>query len=472
MENFHLQTIKKLLLSNFQHTPTLCQKNAMSDIEMLISNKSKYPVMVLKGYAGTGKTTIIKAIAKTAMTMGKPVILLSPTGRGAKVIHEITNINAHTIHKHIYHFQLKPNGSAVFKVALNKLKSALFIIDEASMIQGDRNDLFENGTFFPETTLLQDIFQFVFSHNDNSLLFVGDPAQLPPVGHTESPALKSDYLSFKFHVDVLTSTLTQVVRQASDSGILTYATLLRSHIEKEIFQWPKPDYERFNDVVLPQSYDLQDMIQDAFGSNRSQSVIVCVSNKMANKYNNFIRTSILQREQMIDAGDYIMVVKNNYYWISDNGKDFLANGELMYVKSVRHVEEKYGFHFADVSVVLLYHKDEPVIDVKVLLDTLQLPTPALSHEQFMEMWKNVVDEQEEGVISKKKSLEILKENPYLNALQVKFAWAITCHKAQGGQWKQVFVDSEFLLKKDADIAGLRWLYTAVTRAKEQLVMIR
>ncbi len=464
-------SLNEVLHSYFPHTPTAGQIEALKGFEQLLSPGSGKKIMLLKGYAGTGKTTLIKAVADASSMLRKHVILLSPTGRGAKVMTEISKHDAFTIHKHIYDFELKPNGSALFKLSFNKYSNALFIIDEASMIQGGNSMPDDSGFIMPDKGLLRDLFDYVGSNKDNKIIIIGDPAQLPPVNHTLSPALNEDYLTSEFNTEPVVVTLRDIVRQALDSGILMNATKIRTQIENNELSWPEIETHSFTDIIKPESWQIQDMINDAFTRKNSDSVIITVSNKVANKYNEFIRTSIFQRENMIDAGDMIMSVKNNYFWLDNSGKDFIANGEMMQVMSVRNSQEKFGFRFADVSVKLLYQKNEPVVDLKVLLDTLHLPSPALPHDQYMELWYSIL-KTHGGKVTKKKSLEILREDPYINALQVKFAWALTCHKAQGGQWKQVFTDTEFLMKRPPDISGLRWLYTAVTRASEELVMLR
>ncbi len=464
-------TVYDLLRSNFPHSPTESQNEAIQGFSRFISSKENIQLMILKGYAGTGKTTLVKTLADTVTSAGKHVILLSPTGRGAKVMTDISKHDAFTIHKHIYTFELKPNGSAQFKMAFNKYSNALFIIDEASMIQGGNNEPEESGFIMPDSGLLRDLFDYVHSNKGNRILIIGDPAQLPPVNHEQSPALNETYMAAEFECTPLVVSLHEIVRQAENSGILVNATIVRNLIDNKKAEWPEFDIDGFKDIIRPEPWQIRQMIDRAFNGKNNDSVIITVSNKMANKYNEFIRSVIFQRENELDAGDMIMAVKNNYFWLDSTGKDFIANGEMMQVMSLRNKEEKYGFRFADISVKLLYQKGEPVVDMKVLLDTLHLPSPALPHEQFMELWNQIMKSQG-GKLSKKKQLEILHENPYINALQIKFAWALTCHKAQGGQWKQVFVDTEFLMKRPAEISGLRWLYTAMTRAREELIMLR
>lgn len=464
-------SLNEVLHSYFPHDPTSGQVEALNGFEQLLSAESGKKLMLLKGYAGTGKTTLIKAVADASAMMRKHVILLSPTGRGAKVMTDISKHDAFTIHKHIYDFELKPNGSALFKLSFNKYSNALFIIDEASMIQGGNNMPDEGGFVMPDNGLLRDLFDYVGSNKDNRIIIIGDPAQLPPVNHNISPALNEQYLSAEFNTEPVVVTLRDIVRQAHGSGILMNATKIRTLIESNELVWPEIETGSYQDIIKPEPWQVHDMITDAFTRKNSDSVIITVSNKLANKYNEFIRAGIFQRENILDAGDMIMAVKNNYFWLDNSGKDFIANGEMMQVLSVRNSTEKYGFRLADVSVRLLYQKGEPVVDMKILLDTLHLPSPALPHDRFMELWNSIL-KAHGGRMSKKKSLEILREDPYINALQVKFAWALTCHKAQGGQWKQVFIDTEFLMKRPPDIAGLRWLYTAVTRASEELVILR
>ncbi len=339
------------------------------------------------------------------------------------------------------------------------------------MIQGGKNNAENDGFILPDSGLLRDLFDYIQSNKNNRIIIIGDPAQLPPVNHIQSPALNEEYLCREFDVLPIVVTLREIVRQARNSGILMNATAIRELIESEIMEWPEIIENGFTDIIKPENMQAHDMICDAFSQSDSDSVIITVSNKIANKYNEFIRKNVLYREQILDAGDLIMAVKNNYFWLDNTGKDFIANGELMQVFSVRNVESKYGFDFADVSVKMQYQKGEPVIDMKILLNTLHLPAPALPHDQFTELW-NTIMQSYGPKVTKKKALEILVSDPYINALQVKFAWALTCHKSQGGQWKKVFIDTEFLMKRPADFSGLRWLYTAVTRAQETLIILR
>jgi len=469
--NLKSLSFSDLLRLNFPHDPTESQDKAIESFALFLSPKENIQLMILKGYAGTGKTTLIKTLADTLSAAGKNVILLSPTGRGAKVMSDISKHDAFTIHKHIYNFALKPNGSAQFKMAFNKYSNALFIIDEASMIQGGNTNREKGGFIMPDSGLLRDLFDFVHSNKDNKMLIIGDPAQLPPINHEQSPALNENYMAVEFDTIPLVVKLHEIVRQAKDSGILVNATLVRNLIDENKIEWPKFDTQDYDDIIEPEPGLIKDMIDESFNGKNNDSVIITVSNKMANKYNEFIRSGILLRENELDAGDMIMSVKNNYFWLDNTGKDFIANGEMMQIASVRNTEDKYGFRFADVSVKLLYQKGEPMVDMKVLLDTLHLPSPALPHERYMDLWNSIMPKSG-GKLTKKKQLEILRENPYINALQIKFAWALTCHKAQGGQWKQVFVDTEFLMKRPAETSGLKWLYTAITRAREKLILLR
>lgn len=462
---------RSLLRSYFPYSPTTCQELALDLFDHLFAPDSPDKVLILKGYAGTGKTTLIKALADAASSIGKQTILLSPTGRGAKVMSEISGHEAHTIHKHIYYFEMKANGSAMFRLSFNKYSNALFIVDEASMIHGGSQDTVSDDFIMPDTGVLHDLFEYIESNSNNKIVIIGDPAQLPPVNHTSSPALNERFISSEFSTSVVSTTLREIVRQERHSGILHNATIVRNLIESSADNWPMLETEKYKDILIPQADEIQDMISDAFSKSDNDAVIITLSNKMANKYNAFIRNIVLGRENIIDGGDHVMAVKNNYYWLTQSGSDFIANGEMMLIRSVRNVEEKYGLQFADVSVQLPYQKGEPVVDMKILLDTLHLPSAALPYPAFMEMWEKVIAEHG-GKRTKKLSKELMRENPYLNALQIKFAHALTCHKAQGGQWNTVFVDTEFLMKRPADLAGLRWLYTALTRATKKLVMLR
>lgn len=460
-------TIKDITKNNFQHIPTPCQENAISLFEEFIENKTKIDVLIIKGYAGTGKTSLIKAFADTLDLLNKNFVLLSPTGRGAKVITEITKHDAFTIHKHIYNVDMKANGQICFKLNYNTNKNTIFIIDEASMISATNDNSNSNYELISEQSTLNDLFTYIMNENGNKILIIGDPAQLPPVNFNESPALNSEYLENKYNVNVKELTLTEIMRQDKDSGILFNANEVRNKIEDEILKWPTLNYNNYSDFTKTQPVDIFDVINNAFSSNSDESLIITVSNKIANKYNNFIRSRILNKENIIDGGDIVMCVKNNYFWQYAENSDFIANGEMMQIKSVRNIEFKYNLNFADVTVKLLHKKNEPELDLKIILDTLNSNSPALPYEQYIDLINLVVLE-----TGRKKTKKLMKElitsNVYLNALQIKFAWALTCHKAQGGQWDKVIIDTEFLLRRSAEISSLRWLYTAITRAKKQI----
>lgn len=460
-----------LIKTHFPHTPTNCQENAIQIFAELIEDNSSLDVFILKGYAGTGKTSLIKAIADSAELIGKSVILLSPTGRGAKVITDITEHIAQTIHKHIYNVDMRSDGFTVFKLAFNKNKKSIFIVDEASMISAFGSSFSQNGFQSPDQGILNDLFSFVMNGNENKLLIIGDPAQLPPVNFNESPALSMSYLEKEYNLEVKEYTLREIMRQDKDSGILYNAGEVRNNIEDQILEWPELEYSLFSDFIKPQAFDIQDIIRDAFSSKLDESIIVTVSNKMANKYNNFIRSQVLNKENIIDGGDIVMCVKNNYFWQYSDDSEFIANGEMMMIKSVRNFETKYNLNFADATVKLLHQKDEPELDLKIIIDTLNSNSPALPYSQYIELINSVIEEKG-GRKTKKLMKEIVTQNPYVNALQLKYAWALTCHKAQGGQWDNVFIDTEFLMKKEPDISALRWLYTAITRAKTKLVIMR
>ncbi len=470
-ENIRASSPQNAISGYFPYVPTQCQREALKKLESAFHKNSSDNTFLIQGYAGTGKTTLVKAIADTCSAFGQDVILLSPTGRGAKVLSDITRHDAYTIHKHIYNFELKPDGRAIFTPAVNKYSDSVFVIDEASMISGVDTEKEDSFYITPDGGLLKDLFDYINSNKNNKIIIVGDPAQLPPVNFTVSPALDERYLLKNFNIKPVVISLKDVVRHAHGSGILMNATKIRTFIENNRNSWPVLETENYDDIGKFNAERVREMLHTAFTEKNNDVVIITVSNKTANKYNNYIRKNILLRENIIDADDIIMAVKNNYFWLYGFKNDFIANGEMMLVKSVRNCEQKYGYNFADLDVKLLYQKKEPVISVKVLLDTLNLPAPALSHEQFMALWNNIINSYG-GRITKKKSMKILREDPYINALQIKFAWAFTCHKAQGGQWKRVFVDTEFLLKRHADISGLRWLYTAITRTSEKLIILR
>ena len=424
-------------------------------------------MFLLKGYAGTGKTTLIATWMKSLKPMGFRIVLMAPTGRAAKVMSTYAATKAYTIHKRIYFAQQNKQGSIKFKLQKNKHRKTIFIVDEASMIADNQQyaKLFENGS------LLNDLIEYVSSGDDCKLVLVGDTAQLPPVRQELSPALDKTFLETSFQLDVHESELNEVVRQSSNSGILTNATALRKIIQSGVGSSFSFEVKQTDDVVrMLDGYEIQGALEDAYREvGRTETTIIVRSNKRANLYNRQIRTQIMGLENALAVGDLVMVVKNNYFWLPTNSSaGFIANGDVLEVLRINAFKELYGFQFADVQVRLVDYDDQPPFDTVLILDTLDSETHALTAEQSNSLYTQV--RQDYGHLPQYKQYTEVKKNPFFNALQVKFAYAVTCHKAQGGQWKRVFVEQPYL-PEGPSIAYYRWLYTAVTRASDKLYLI-
>ena len=439
--------------------------------DFIISGDDK-KIFLLCGYAGTGKTTLVSALVRTMEQLGRKTVLLAPTGRAAKVFSTYSGKSAYTIHKWIYR-QKSILDASQFSLMENRAVNTLFIVDEASMISNAGVSNFGSGA------LLDDLVEFVYSGNGCSLLLLGDMAQLPPVGEELSPALSEDYLRSMF-LDVTAVELTQVMRQLDGSGILYNATNLREIVcNGDSFSLPKIKLDGFADVCRVQGDELIEAIESSYGdAGMNDTIILCRSNKRANIYNEGIRRRILYREEELNRGDLLMVVKNNYYWREVLGRedkslleklDFIANGDMAEVIRVGGVEEMYGFRFADVTLSLVDYEDCE-IDVKIMLDTLVSESPSLTKEENERLFSAVWEDYPE-IRSKRKRMEQVRNNPYYNAIQVKYGYAVTCHKAQGGQWRRVFLDQGFVSPEMLGTDYYRWLYTAFTRASEKLYLV-
>lgn len=455
---------------NFPFNPTVEQEISLEKLSDFIFSSDDRVVFMLCGYAGTGKTTLISALVRTLVQLQRRVVLLAPTGRAAKVFSNYSGKGAHTIHKCIYRQKSILNGN-VFTLSNNNLRNALFIVDEASMIA--------NGGFsgFGSGALLDDLVEFVYSGDGCRLLLLGDTAQLPPVGEELSPALSAEYLR-SMGLDVTRVELTQVMRQTEGSGILTNATMLRNLILRGADNLPCLRLTGFPDVSVVTGENLIETIETEFGAvGLEETIVLCRSNKRANIYNEGIRRRILYREDELNRGDLLMIVKNNYYWREQVGNvdkslleklDFVANGDVAEIMRVGSVEEMYGFRFADVTLSFPDYDCE--FDVKILLDTLTSESPSLTKSEnerlFEAVWEDYGD-----IRAKRKRMERLREDPYYNAMQVKYGYAVTCHKAQGGQWRTVFLDQGYVPADGVNNDYFRWLYTAFTRATERLYLV-
>ena len=458
----------QLLKSGFPFSLTAKQSLSLQLLSTYIFESSKEDVFLLKGYAGTGKTTIIGTLVKNLWKAKKQVLLLAPTGRAAKVVSSYAGKEAFTIHKKIYVPRTDKNGKMSFILGPNKNKNTLFIIDEASMI----SDVSSQSRLFGSGALLDDLIQFVYSGHQCRLLLIGDTAQLPPVNIELSPALNANKLELNYNKNVTSIELDEVVRQDQDSGILYNATELREGISNQFFDSFEFKLEGFIDIVrLVDGHDIMDAINDAYSQlGNEETALIVRSNKRANLYNQQIRSRILFNEHELTAGDYLMIVRNNYFWLKPNSEaGFIANGDIIEVLEVFIIKELYGFRFAEVKIRLLDYPKMKPFETVLMLDTIALETPSLPYEDANELYQEVLKDYENETSGYKKFLAI-KKNKYLNALQVKFSYAITCHKSQGGQWHTVFVEQPYL-PNGIDVDYLRWLYTAVTRAKEKLFLI-
>jgi exodeoxyribonuclease V len=459
------------LLREFPYEPTPGQQILIERLGRFITSSWENPnaLFLLKGYAGTGKTTVVTALVSVLPQLKKRFVLLAPTGRAAKVLASYTQKQANTIHRKIYFARTTKDGVIALKLQQNLHTNTLFIVDEASMIQ---NSSMNDFNLFNGRNLMDDLFYYVYSGENNKLLFIGDTAQLPPVGLENSPALDPGFLKNSYHLDIESYELTEVVRQSQDSGILSNATLLRRVIDRQEFRLPLFSVNKFADISRLSGADLEDALNSAYSSsNKDGNVVICRSNKRANIFNQEIRRRILFFEEEINTGDYMMVVKNNYFWLPEGSSaGFIANGDIVELKRIRSIHEMFGFRFADVTIRFLDYPEEQELDVKILLDTIRSESPALSQADNNRLFQEVMKDYEDTT-NKRKRVEKVKSNPYFNSLQVKFAYALTCHKTQGGQWETVFLDQCYLNDKMMNVEYLRWLYTAVTRATKKLFLI-
>lgn len=462
------QEFYSLVKEKFPFEPTLKQDIVLQQLSNFIFDSSPKGLYVLKGFAGTGKTTIIGTLVSNLWEAKKSAVLLAPTGRAAKVISNYSGKEAFTIHKKIYTARYSKNGSVTFVLAPNKHKKTLFIVDEASMI----SDIPSQAKLFGSGSVLDDLMQYVYSGFQCKLLLIGDTAQLPPVKLDLSPALNESNLELNYDKEVTKVELDEVVRQGQDSGILFNATLLRESISDSFFDSFSFNLKGFKDIVrLVDGHEIMDAINDSYSRlGNEETAIIVRSNKRANLYNQQIRSRILFNEHELTAGDYLMIVKNNYFWLKPTSEaGFIANGDIIEVLEVFGIKELYGFRFAEVKIRMVDYPKMRPFETVLLLDTINLETPSLPYEEANKLYQEVLKDYEDESSSYRKFMKV-KKNKYLNALQVKFSYAITCHKSQGGQWNTVFVEQPYL-PNGIDRDYLRWLYTAVTRAKEQLYLI-
>ena len=454
------------LTQSFGFEPTEGQSIVLYHLSAFLLSQKEHPTYILRGYAGTGKTTLVKALVKTLPMISMKYVLMAPTGRAAKVLSNYTGQNASTIHRRIYQARTFPDGSIRITRAENKAKNALFIVDEASMIGEQRE--------FGGSSLLDDLLSYVFSGENCRLLLIGDTAQLPPVESSESPALNCDYLKSEFPITAATYELTEVKRQALESGILYNATDIRQLLSQKLYEYHLPIFhlQGFDDIEKIEPEEFEEILHNVFANTSdNEAVIVCKSNKRANMFNQAIRGRILNIEGEIATGDKLMVVKNNYFWAEGNDAiSFIANGDMAELRKIKHFEDMYGFRFADVELSFTDYPDAPNIEAKILLDTLNSNSPSLTEEENKRLF-SAIEEDYMDIPNRRERYKEMKKNPWFNALQVKFAYALTCHKTQGGQWNTVFIDSSLNLKETLEVEDLRWLYTALTRAQERLYFV-
>ncbi|MBR3846765.1 MAG: AAA family ATPase [Alistipes sp.] len=448
----------------FKTTPG--QKKMIEKLSNYLSSDDFSRIFVLNGYAGTGKTTLIAATVGALKQLGIRTVLLAPTGRAAKVLTRYSGEKALTIHKRIYRERTNADYESKFSLDLNRENGAVFIVDEASML----SDSSAEGSQFGSGSLLEDLIKYVRSGRGCRLILVGDSAQLPPVGADCSPAL--DRYTLERFGEVEYVTLDEVVRQEAESGILFNATLLRCMLERDLITTPRFDLS-FNDIEAIHGGEFPEKLQEAYARyGRDEVIVITRSNKRANRYNEGIRRHVLCAEEEIESGDMLMVVKNNYHYterIEDCPMHFIANGDIARLKRLRRFESFYGFRFAN-AILEFPDYDDTEIECKILLDTLASESPSLTREEQLRLFYEIEKDYVE-LKSKLKRFKEIRENPHFNAVQIKFSYAVTCHKAQGGQWRAVFVDRCLFGDEPMTRDMMRWLYTALTRATEHLYLV-
>lgn len=463
--------IKNLLSQQFQWSPTPQQEQVFELLANFLHTFSKYSCFILKGYAGTGKTTIISSLVQSLPRINKKSVLLAPTGRAAKVMSAYSGRRALTIHKKIYRKKSATSLQMDFSIAENLHEDTLFIVDEASMISTE-------GFSFHSDGLLSDLIRYVQSGKNCTLMLVGDTAQLPPVGLDYSPALDIGYINAEYGLEVFTYEMTDVVRQDKGSGILFNATKIRNEIkldeESPEYTFPKFITQGYRDVFRMTGDRLIEGLHYAYDKYGIENcMVICRSNKSSNLYNKHIRNQILFHEEEITGGDIVMIVKNNYYWLQQHDEKhtgFLANGDMAVIKKVSNIHEMHGFRFADLYLEFMDNNEGDAIRCRVLLDSLHVDAAQLPYDEQQKLYQSIAKDYED-IATKKDRMEAIKKDPYYNALQIKFAYAITCHKAQGGQWPLVFVDQGYMTDEMLTTEFLRWLYTGITRATKELFLV-
>lgn len=451
------------ILVRFPYDPTADQLTLIRQLVSFIQREDQASLFLLKGYAGTGKTTVVSSLVKTLKKMAASPVLLAPTGRAAKVLASYAEEQALTIHKKIYRIHTGKDGISEVTLQANKHSNTIFIVDEASMIPAAPSGV--NPGPWGSASLLDDLVRYVYAGRKCRLILIGDTAQLPPVGSNESPALAAAFLKNRYQLEVSSFEMTQVVRQTRDSGILMNATLVRNMLQKNQTGFPRFVTKSYNDFIRLHSDDIEEQIMESFDHrNLSDSIIICRSNKRANLFNENIRQRVLFMDSKINSGDLLMVVKNNYHWLpDDSAAGFIANGDMLSISRIRKEETLYDMEFADIHAGLIDYPDEPTLEVKVMLDTLRSDSASLNASESRKLFESISVEYDH-INNHTTRLAQIRQNNYYQALQVKFGYALTCHKAQGGQWRDVFIDMGYIKGATPDREYLRWLYTALTRA--------
>ena len=458
--------VREKLYKNFGFTPTPSQSQLIEALSRFVVSEKPNCLLIVKGYAGTGKTTMVNTLVRTLGEIGLRHVLLAPTGRAAKVLGNYSQDRAFTIHKKIYFPNKTKDGRLFLAPAQNLHRNTVFVVDEASMIGWDTYQGALGGN------LLQDLFEYVYNGQNCRLLLIGDGAQLPPVGSAVSPALDLDFLKSHFTLTAATCELTDVTRQKDDSGILALATDVRfavSHPKENLLPFENPLKA---DVQQIDGLELQDYLEQAFGANGPEgTMLITRSNKRANMFNKEVRARVFYREEKISSGDFVMVVKNNYHWLGVESKaGFIANGDVMEIMRMGKRVEKFGFEFVHATVRMVDYPDEPDVEVVMWLNALDIEAPSMSSSDQNKLYAGTQEEYSH-LESRDEQKKALRNDPYFNALQIKFAYAVTCHKAQGGQWPVVFVDQGYLTDEMMDTEYFRWLYTAITRATDKLYLL-
>lgn len=470
LQNFIIDRIR----AEIPFEPNAEKDGLFTALGAFIISRDPRKAFILRGYAGTGKTSVMSAVIRALKKLNQPCILLAPTGRVAKVLSRYSGEQAYTIHKQIY--RQKQLGVEAFSLSDNLHRNTLFIVDEASMLSANRDN-----TTFGSGCLLDDLVRYVYNEKGCSLLLLGDDAQLPPVGSTESPALDAEYMQHSYQLSVVCYQLTQVARQALDSGILSEATRIRERITK-VRQWSRidstrPVHSNNRDIIRLKGEEVIESLENSWREvGPEETLIIARSNKMTNLYNGGVRARVLYKEEDLSNGDRIMVTKNNYFWAKEyEDLEFIANGDMFEIQRLTNRHELYGFQFATASLRSVDYNWE--IEALVWIDTLMTDSPEANYTLQRELFSRIAEDYPE-IRNKKELIKKIYESPYYNALQIRFAYCVTCHKAQGGQWKHVYIDSGFTeewingLTETEKQEYLRWLYTAVTRATEKIYLLR